>query len=350
MRAVESIRRSFSPHELRMPTNDISVLIPAYNAEEFIVDALESVLRQTQLPREVLIINDGSSDQTFGVVKDWIEKTQSKYPVFILHTQDNKGIAATRNIGISRASCRWIALLDADDIWESNHLSELCAAAAQIPSAVATYGAGRLLVGAVVSEQYYDDFWDNPSRRFGMAIAESHFLRVGRTIVPRLIKGNFIKPSSLMLDRVVACEIGPFNETLRTSEDREFLVRLVCKGDFVYSPMPITQYRWHDNNLSQVKNAKRNSENELRALLKLSQNEEFILNRNEQEACQIAIQAAVKEYFYICACSGLRSYVSGMGFVRKMFEVKVLVTAISIRHILRSVASLGKIQLTNSNT
>ena len=314
-----------------MTKDDVSVVIPAYNAEKFIVDALESTLNQTHLPREVLIINDGSNDQTFKTIEGWIEKTKSTYPAYTLLTQDNHGLPATRNVGIRRATGRWIALLDADDIWEPNHLSELLAAAAQIPSAVASYGAGRLLVGAEVKDLLYDDFWDSPSRKFGRAIGVSSYLQIDRKIFPRLIQGNFIKPSSLLFDRRLSIDIGLFDTTLRTGEDREFLVRLIFNGNLVYSPVPITQYRWHADNISQTKNAKRNAENSLRALCKITENRALGLNKDELLACRQAIEIAVKEYLYICSNADWRSYFDGLQVVAELFGSSVKWSASSLK-------------------
>lgn len=317
-----------------MSISDVSVVIPAYNAEKFVVEALDSIARQECLPKEVLVINDGSTDQTYKVIQERIAGSRRDYPVY-LFTQENRGLPATRNVGISRATGRWIALLDADDIWEPNHLSELMNAVVLIPSAIAAYGAGRLLVGDAVSDVLYDDFWDNPSKQFGKKIHASSCLQIDARIFPRLIEGNFIKPSSLMFNRVAALEIGLFDESLRTGEDREFMVRLIFKGDFVYSPTPITQYRWHNDNISQTKNAKRNAENGLRALLKIGSNTTLEFSDREMAACQSVIQAATKEYLYICSLGGWKIYAAGIGFVWKLFGWRNATVAVNPKHIAR---------------
>lgn len=268
-----------------MENCDVSVVIPAYNAASFVIDALESIVTQTSLPAEVFVIDDGSTDRTNQLVRDWIETSRPPFPVKLIH-HANVGLPATRNVGIRNASSRWIALLDADDIWESSHLAELCKAAELLPSAAAVYGAGRLFVGNDVHELLYDDFWDNPTKIFGIPIEGSTCLRVDDAIFPRLLKGNFIKPSSLMFKTEVARQIGLFDETLRTAEDREFLVHLIFKGDFVYYPESITRYRWHEDNISQTKNAKRNLENGLRVLDKIVRNQALGLEPAQLAACR----------------------------------------------------------------
>jgi len=143
---------------------DVSVVIPAYNAENFIVDALESIAKQTVLPKEVIVINDGSRNHTRKVIQDWISQSKMTFSVY-LHSQENRGISAARNMGMKKSSGMWIAFLDADDIWENNHLEVLTDATRVLPSAIAAYGGGRLMANGEIQQRLYDDFWDNPSKK-----------------------------------------------------------------------------------------------------------------------------------------------------------------------------------------
>jgi len=310
----------------------ISVVIPAYNAAAFIVDALDSIARQSRPPDEVLVINDGSHDQTHQVIADWIARCRPGYPVR-LHDQSNRGLPATRNFGIRQASGEWIALLDADDVWEPDHLERLLEAVAPAPAALAAYGAGRLLVNGVVEPRLYDEFWDHPSRQFGRPIAGSSCLELDRSIFPRLVHGNFIKPSSLMLSRAATIEIGLFDEDLRTGEDREFLVRLIFKGNFVYNPAPITQYRWHDDNISAAKNTRRNMENNLRVLDKIIRNRALGLTAAQRQACRRERRAATHGYLYVSSLAGWHAYRGGLGVVRRLFGLGPMLRALHPKHL-----------------
>lgn len=324
-----------------MTTCNVSVVIPAYNAESFVIDALESVARQSLLPKEVIIINDGSTDKTFDVVQAWIVARDNGCPIH-LFSQKNKGLPATRNFGIEQAKGKWIALLDADDIWESCHLAELLNALNVESSAVAAYGAGRLLVGTSVNDVLYDDFWDNPSKKFGKKIDSSPYQVIEKNIFTRLIHGNFIKPSSLIFSKEVAANIGLFDETLRTGEDREFLVRLIFEGNFVYIPVPITQYRWHDDNISQSKNAKRNMENGLRALKKITSNSKLKLTDEQKLACLNEVRSAVSGYLYVCAKSGFKDYINGFKVVNELFDQRTAVVAFNAKHLAHCIRSTLK--------
>lgn len=318
-----------------MVPNDVSVVIPAYNAESFITDALDSIFRQTFSPAEVIVVNDGSRDRTAQAIEQWIRQHQPAYPVRLIN-QANRGIAATRNEGIQRASGAWIAFLDADDVFEPGHLAALLQTVALHPGAIGAFASGRLMVDGKVVDARYDDYWDNPCVKYGRKLDGIDAYVIGKAVFPRLIKGNFIKPSSLMVSRTSANEVGLFNVDLGTAEDREFLVRLIMRGDFVYSPEPITRYRWHDDNASHVRNAHRNMENGLKALKVIAGNRSLGLGPVELTACAEAISAGTREYFYISSQNGPAVYWKSVWFVRDNFGCAVALRALSPKNIARS--------------
>lgn len=88
----------------------ISVVIPAYNAEKYIKRAIRSVINQTLKPHEIIVVDDGSLDNTYSIVS-------KNFPDIILYKQDNQGPSAARNLGIKNSSGDWITFLDADDEW-----------------------------------------------------------------------------------------------------------------------------------------------------------------------------------------------------------------------------------------
>lgn len=317
-----------------MSPANVSVVIPAYNASTFIVEALNSVASQSTLPTEVIVVDDGSRDDTAALVLQWIEQHTSGIAVELIR-QENQGSSATRNAGMRRATGEWIALLDADDVWQSDHLHALLNAAVQAPTAIGAYGAGRLFVDHELNPKLYDEFWDNPSKRFGKPIADSHCLRITQAIFPRLIKGNFIKPSSLIFRRSALSVTGMFDTDLRTGEDREFLVRLLLYGDLVYYPNSVTLYRWHEENLSHTKNARRNLENSLRVLDRIVRNP--ALSPARQADCRAEVIVAIEGYLYVCSTTGWRAYRAGIAVVRKLFGRWRAVCGFNPKHLLRAV-------------
>ena len=99
----------------------ISVVIPAYNAGQFLDETLESVLSQTYENWECIIVNDGSTDNTESVAKKWCEKDSR----FRLTDKENGGLSSARNWGIKESKAEYIAFLDADDLYMPNFL-EIC--------------------------------------------------------------------------------------------------------------------------------------------------------------------------------------------------------------------------------
>lgn len=313
----------------------ISVVVPAFNASEFIAEALDGVLHQHYPPQEVVVVNDGSVDATESVVRQWIAHNQPGFQVVVVN-QENHGIARSRNVGMWQAQHPWIAFLDADDIWEDNHLAELVAGLSVAKGAVAAYGAGRLLHKGVVSENRYDDFWDNPSQTYGKQIDNTRFLLMDRAIYQRLLVGNFIKPTSLIFSKSAALEVGLINENLKVAEDREFLLRLIRRGEFVYSPEVISQYRWHDDNATQTKNAVRNFENSMLVYELISHDQSTTLTVAEKGALQGAIKNSSLNYLYTRSLNGFMSYCQGVHFIGQKFGWLAAILALRPSHIARS--------------
>lgn len=101
--------------------NKISVIIPAYNSQEYIKDAIESIMRQTLKDIEIILVDDGSTDDTFKICKDYSLMDKR---IKVIH-QENKGISGARNTGIDNATGEYISFVDSDDTIELNMYEEL---------------------------------------------------------------------------------------------------------------------------------------------------------------------------------------------------------------------------------
>lgn len=125
----------------------ISVIIPVYNGEKFIREAINCVLRQTFQAWELIIVNDGSKDNTAAV----LESCCTDPRIRVIH-QKNGGVSAARNTAIAAACGSHIALLDADDLWHPNHLEVLAKLIAQYPDAglIATYAEVEMANGQII--------------------------------------------------------------------------------------------------------------------------------------------------------------------------------------------------------
>lgn len=99
----------------------ISIIMPAYNCEKYIIEAINSVIKQTYVNWELIVIDDGSKDNTVKIIKEF---SSNEIRISFFQNDENQGVSITRNKGISIAKGDWIAFLDSDDIWEKTKLEK----------------------------------------------------------------------------------------------------------------------------------------------------------------------------------------------------------------------------------
>jgi glycosyltransferase involved in cell wall biosynthesis len=197
----------------------ISVIIPAYNAARFLPRCLESVFAQTLKPEEVIVVDDGSTDNTAALA------AVLGATVFV---RANGGLAAARNTGIRKAEGEWIALLDADDMWAPEKL-ERQAACIQFNTVLVYTGIRIFDDKGVRSEQ----------------------LAVDASIAKKMMRyRNPITPSTVLARREMLMRDGGFREDLRACEDWEMWVRLLRAGRFEAITEPLTDYYVYPSSLS----------------------------------------------------------------------------------------------------
>ncbi len=198
---------------------NISVVIPAYNAAHFLPRCLKSVYAQTLQPYEVIVVDDGSTDQTASVAAELGAKVV---------TRRNGGLSAARNTGIYDSSSEWIALLDADDMWAPEKLERQ--AALIRPNTVLVYTGIRI----------FDDLGVKEVRPAVDVVSARKMLRYR----------NPITPSTALVRRDMVTRDGGFREDIRACEDWEMWVRLERLGDFEAVAAPLTDYYVYPNSLS----------------------------------------------------------------------------------------------------
>src|SRR3989344_2856340 len=211
----------------------VSVIIPTYNARSYILEAVDSALAQDYENIEVIVINDGSTDDTEEILRPYVESNQIKYFV-----QENKGLAATRNRGVSLSSGEFIAFLDADDLFLKEKIGE------QVEVFLKNKEVGICYSGLI-------HFTDEESRKFFIHRYNDHR---PRDIFLDLLSKQFINPSTVMIRKAVFREHGFFDESLRFSEDWDLWLRLAYDGiGFFYLDKLLTYYRIRNlNNLSSI--------------------------------------------------------------------------------------------------
>lgn len=200
----------------------VSVIMPAYNAERFIVESVDSVLAQSYSQLELIIIVDGGHDGTKELVVDLARKDSRIITIF---HQSNVGIAKARNSGLDKASGRYIAFCDSDDVWLPNKLETQLAimrdnnVAISHTSAVVIDGDGRFLRNRAMPE---------------------------RVDARKMAKRNFIINSSAVVDRTL---VGVVNQQDVKHEDYDMWLRLFQTNVISLAvKRPLVKYRVHSGN------------------------------------------------------------------------------------------------------
>jgi glycosyltransferase involved in cell wall biosynthesis len=202
----------------------IAAVIPCYNAEAFLAQAIASVFAQTRQVDDIILVDDCSTDASVAIAR--------RHGITVLSTSVNSGHAAARNIGIDAARAEVIAWLDADDYWAPNHvetvapLLETFPGAAVAFSAVKMFGAGKNGIWKVAGN-------GAPANMFWQCLPH--------TIVPAM---------SVLTRRAALQRIGGFNADVRVAPDFDLWLRLSRHELFVNTEKVTSYYRWHAGQIS----------------------------------------------------------------------------------------------------
>lgn len=222
----------------------VSVIIPCYNGEKFIGDALASIRQQTYEDWSCLVIDDGSTDQTREVISNYCQKDIRISCIF----QENRGLPGARNTGLRHAKGAFIQFLDMDDVIEPRKLEFQVAYLVQHPEVDIVYGdATYFRVGEDGQRDY--------SVRRNLEPWMPKVSGAGRPILKELLKRNIMVVSSPLVRRSVFDRCGLFAEDLTYGyEDWEFWIRCTFKDihfAYVHHPETATLIRCHAAQMSQ---------------------------------------------------------------------------------------------------
>lgn len=209
----------------------IAAIMPVYNGRLWVEQALQSVLTQTVAPDEIIVIDDGSPDDSM----DMVRAIAAGHPNIRILTQENAGQSAARNLAISLCTSEWIALIDQDDIWYPNHLEELSAAVREHRGLALGWVYSDFddidLDGRLVNRDFIDHTRvDNPKR----------------DLIKVLSQGFIIQPSATLISREAILKVGGFDERLSGYEDDDLFLRIFrADYDNLFLPAPTSQWRIH---------------------------------------------------------------------------------------------------------
>lgn len=210
-----------------MPTQPtISVIIPTHNREHTLARAIESVQTQSVKPLEIIVIDDGSTDNTGALVKQ-------DFPTVKLYRQSNHGVSHARNRGIESARGEWIALLDSDDAWYPGKLEAQLNLLERNPSI-------RLC--------HTDEHWIRNGKRINQRLRHE---KRGGQIYQFCLPLCAISPSAALIHNSVFNDIGYFDEELPACEDYDFWLRLTALESVVFCDAPLViKHGGHTDQLS----------------------------------------------------------------------------------------------------
>lgn len=220
----------------------VSVVIPTYNYGRFVGEAIRSVLAQTFTDFELMVVDDGSTDDTKEVVTSFND-ARIKYIY-----QENLGVGAALNNGIKASIGEYVTILGSDDVYLPQNL-ELKAKLLDT----------RPDIGLVCSDLYvFDNDTGAILGRFWRDKKVSHYWvdpeRAARQPLKELLyRGCFIMPQATMIRRTVLNEVGGFDESLPTHEDWDLFVRIILHFSIQIIDMPLLKLRRHNTNLSENK-------------------------------------------------------------------------------------------------
>ena len=195
----------------------ISIIIPLFNKELFIKQTLLSVLNQTFSEFEIIIINDGSTDKSVTIINDIDDER------ITLYTTKNKGVSHARNYGISKANTDLIALLDADDLWEPNHLENLHTLYTNFPHC------------GLYATNYHKQFFNGKKIKTHFNGVSKHHFGIIEDYFSASTSDSIAWSSAVMIPKKIFQELGGFDEEMRSGQDTDLWIRIALNKLVAFS-------------------------------------------------------------------------------------------------------------------
>ncbi|MGB5161388.1 MAG: glycosyltransferase family A protein [Thermoanaerobaculia bacterium] len=205
---------------------DVSVVIPTFDRASVLARAVDSVVAQTHSPAEVIVVDDGSTDDTAELV-------ERRFPSVRLLRQENRGVSAARNRGIEASGGEWIALLDSDDEWRPSKLERQMSGLEERPE---------------LRVCHTDEIWIRQGRRVNpRQIHAKH----GGWIFEHCLPLCAMSPSSILIHRSIFEVVGMFDEELPACEDYDLWLRICSRYPVLYVDEPlVVKHGGHEDQLS----------------------------------------------------------------------------------------------------
>lgn len=204
----------------------VAVVIPTYNRAHLIRRAIKSVIAQTRCPDEIIVVDDGSTDNTESLLT-------SEFPDIRYIKQDNQGVSAARNTGIRQSTAQWIAFIDSDDEWLPSKLEKQC-------KALATDAESLIC--------HTNEIWIRDGRRVNPMKKHN---KSGGWIFRHCLPLCAMSPSSIVINRSLFDRVGLFDEMLPACEDYDLWLRITAGYSVLFVDEALMiKYGGHQDQLS----------------------------------------------------------------------------------------------------
>jgi len=260
----------------------VTIVIPSYNHELFIADAIKSVISQSYEEIELIIIDDGSSDESVKIIESFTEKCQNRFKNFIFVSRENKGLPRTLNEALEHTAGKYFAMLSSDDILLKEKTSKLVEYLEKHESIAGIFAGIHLI---------------DENRKPSRTLVPKEGIWSFSDILNK--KCNLYAPT-MMVRTSALKEVGGYWEDVKL-EDRAMLLKLSYAGfKFATIPDVVANYRWHQNN--NVKNTLEMTEARLSILNKFPQTKEIQIAKSK------ALHGAAREFAFENKSLGWRSF------------------------------------------
>lgn len=206
----------------------VSVIIPLFNREMYIGQCIESVIAQRYANLQLIVVDDGSSDNSTNVVEQYAPTTLLRHP-----NGENRGVSASINLGIAEAQGKYVAILDSDDYWRNGFLEITVKYMECHPDIGLVYVDGDAVSaeGEVLHHLFSADHTEtqDPSR---------------------VLLDCYLLPGESLVRRETYARTGYFDESLRAAQDHDMCIRMAEITDFAYLPQRLFCYRQHSDSIS----------------------------------------------------------------------------------------------------
>lgn len=229
----------------------ITVIVPSYNCGRYIAEAIESILAQTLAPDEIIVVDDGSSDDTEQVVGRFVDP-RLRY----IH-QKNAGVSVARNTGLAAATGEFVAFLDADDRWRPTLLENLYSIVSRDPQLVCAFANFVRFhddTGTLPRDQFqlYPELQELPLQPGPI---EGTKVLTGDAFSALVSCGEIPAYTQVMMFRRKLIEGVRFNPALRICQDMEYVLQTFMRGRVAFTPAVLAEVRRHDSNATRNYNA-----------------------------------------------------------------------------------------------